>query len=186
MKVIIFSLILQNGIFQYGNRLNPERSLRTARGIKATRQKMIVTHNPSEIDKNQLLLVRCPDLGSNDVIIPGTASLSFNIKLDATDDKNRTLVSNVSRAIVKELAVKFERNEILSIEDFDLFACYRDMWKTESEKQNAVRQGIIHSGRCTLKCMKMRMNAGDKNTSNAQDAAIANAYGDKFIIPLNF
>ena len=108
----------------YGNKLNPEHFLRTARGIKGTRQKVIVMHNPSEIDQNQLLLVRCPNLGSGDVIVPGTANLFFNIKLDSADDKNRTLVSNIGRAIVKKLAVKFEGNEILNIDDFDIFACY--------------------------------------------------------------
>ena len=34
--------------------------------------------------------------------------------------------------------------------------------------------------------MKLRINAGDKNASNAQDKAIADAYGNKFIIPLDF
>ena len=56
---------------EYGTKLNPEHSLRMAHGIKGTRQKVIVTHNPSEIDQNQLLLVRFPNLGSDDVIIPG-------------------------------------------------------------------------------------------------------------------
>ena len=46
---------------EYGNKLNPERSLRTSHGMKGTRQKVIVTHNPSEIDQNQLLLVRFPN-----------------------------------------------------------------------------------------------------------------------------
>ena len=32
----------------------------------------------------------------------------------------------------------------------------------------------------------MRINAGDKSTGNAQDKAIADAYGSKFIIPLDF
>ena len=36
---------------EYRKRLNPERSLRTPKGIKGTRQKVIVTHNPSEIDQ---------------------------------------------------------------------------------------------------------------------------------------
>ena len=71
---------------EYGNKLNPECSLRTAKGIKGTRQKVIVTHNPSEIDQNQLLLVRFPNLGKDDVIVPGTANLSFNIKLSTTAD----------------------------------------------------------------------------------------------------
>ena len=65
---------------EYGNKLNPEHSLRTAKGIKGTRQKAIVTHNPSEIDQNQLLLVRFPNLGSDDVIVPGMANLSFKIE----------------------------------------------------------------------------------------------------------
>ena len=69
---------------EYGKRLNPERSLRTPKGIKGTRQKVIVTHNPSEIDQNQELLVRFANLGSDDVIIPGTANLSFNIELTST------------------------------------------------------------------------------------------------------
>ena len=85
---------------------------------------MIVTHNPSEIDQAQLLLVRFPNLGSDDVIVPGKANLSFNIELFSTVEANRTLVSNIGRAIIKKLAVKFERNKISSIDDFDIFACY--------------------------------------------------------------
>ena len=78
---------------EYGKRLNPERSLTTPKGIKGTRQKVTVTHNPSEIDQAQELLVRFPNLGSDDVIIPGTANLSFHVELSSTVDANRTLVS---------------------------------------------------------------------------------------------
>ena len=78
------------------------------------------------------------NLGSDDVIIPGTANLSFNIELTSTVDANRTLVSNIGRAIVKKLAVKFEGNEIMSLDDFDIFACYRDLWKAKSEKRNTI------------------------------------------------
>ena len=62
---------------EYGKRLNPECSLRTPKGIKGSRQKVIVTHNPSEIDQAQELLVRFPNSGNDDVIIPRTANLSF-------------------------------------------------------------------------------------------------------------
>ena len=170
---------------EYGNKLNPERSLRTSYGIKGTRQKVIVTYNPSEIDQNQLLLVRFPNLGSDDVIVPGTANLSFDIELSATADPRKTLVSNIGRAIIKKLAVKFEGNDILSIDDFDIFACYRDLWKTKSEKRNAIRQGIVSNGGCTNNCIKLRINVGDKSTGNAQDKATADTYRNKFIIPLD-
>ena len=171
---------------EYGKRLNPERSLRTPKGIKGTRQKVIVTHNPSEIDQAQELLVRFPNLGSDDVLIQGMANLSFNIELTSAVDANRTLVSNIGKVIIKKLAVKFERNEIMSMDDFDVLACYRGLWKTKSEKRNAIRQGIISTDGCMENCIKLRINAGDKNASNTQDKAIADAYGNKFIIPLDF
>ena len=171
---------------EYGKRLNPDCSLRTPKGIKGTRQKVIVTHNPSEIDQAQELLVRFPNLGSDDVIIPGTANISFNIELTSAVDANRTLVSNIGRAIMKKLAVKFEGNEIMSVDDFDVLACYRDLWKTKSEKRNAIRQGIISTDGCMENCIKLRINAGNKDATNAQDKAVADVYGNKFIIPLDF
>ena len=102
---------------EYRKRLNPERFLRTLKGIKGTRQKVIVTHNPSEIDQAQLLEVKFPNLGSDDIIIPGMANLSFNIELTSIVDGNRILVSNIGRAIIEKLAVKFEGNEIMSIDN---------------------------------------------------------------------
>ena len=78
-------------------------------------------------------------------------NLSFNIELTSTADLNRTLV----RAIVKKLAVKFEGNEIMSIDDYDIFTCYRDLWKTASEKRNAIDQGIISTDGLMVNCMKI-------------------------------
>ena len=86
---------------EYGKRLNTECFLRIPKRIKGSRQKVIVTHNPSEIDQAQLLLVRFPNLGSDEVIVPGTANLSLNIELSSTVDANRTLVSNMGRTIIK-------------------------------------------------------------------------------------
>ena len=78
-------------------------------------------------------------------------------------DPKRTLVSNIGGAIIKKLAVKFKRNEILGVDDFNMFACYQDLWKAKSEKQNTVRQVIIHSGSCPENCMTLRLNSFDKN-----------------------
>ena len=145
---------------EYGNKLNPESSCRTAKGIKGTRQKVNVTHNPSEIGQNQLLMVNFPNLASDDVIIPGTANLSFNIELTSTTDLNRTLVSNLGRAIIQKLAEKFEGKEILCIDNFDIFACYRDLWKTALEKKNSIWQGTISTDECMPNCIKLIINAG--------------------------
>ena len=86
---------------------------------------------------------------------------------------------------MKKLAVKFEENENMSVDVYDIFACYRDLWKTASEKKNAIRRGIISTDGFTVNCMKLRINAKDKTTP-AKDNAIAKAYENKFIIPLDF
>ena len=49
-----------------------------------------------------------------------------------------------------------------------------------------MRQGIIRSNGCMLNCMKLRTITKDKDATIAQDYAIAKAYGNKFIIPLDF
>ena len=74
----------------------------------------------------------------------------------------------------------------MSVDDFNVLACYRDLWKTKSEKRNAIRQGIISTDGCTENCIKLRINAGNKDATNGQDKAIVDAYGNKFIIPLDF
>ena len=114
------------------------------------------------------------------------AKRSFNIELSSTADPKRTLVNNIGRAIVKKFAVKFEGNKILSVDNFDIFACYQDLWKTKPEKRDAIRQGIISNDGCMENCIKLRINAGDKSASNKQDNAIAGAHENKFIIPLDF
>ena len=53
------------------------------------------------------------------------------------------------------------------------------------KKRNAIRQGIVSGDGCTNNCIKLRINAADK-ASNTQNNAIADTYGNKFIIPLDF
>ena len=74
----------------------------------------------------------------------------------------------------------------MSVDDFDIFVCYQDLWKAASEKRNAIRQGIITIDGYTEHCIKLRINAGDKRDVVTKDKAIADAYGNKFIIPLDF
>ena len=89
----------------FGHKLNAYRRLRNSKGIKGTRQKVVVTNNPSTIGENQLLTVRFPNLGKDDVIVPGSARLDFNISLESTKDANRTIV-HIGRAIIKKIYIK--------------------------------------------------------------------------------
>ena len=72
------------------DKLNPQRSYRKGFALKGLHQHIIKTNNPSTIGPGELLTVRFPDLKENQVIIPGTTKLTFNITLAGTD-VNRTL-----------------------------------------------------------------------------------------------
>ena len=57
----------------------------------------------------------------------------------------------------------------------------------KSEKNNAVRQGIISTDSdLTPNYIKLRINSGDKSPTPTQDKDIVDACRNKFIIPLDF
>ena len=169
---------------EVGNKLNLQRSYRKGFALKGLRQHIIKTNNPSTIGPGELLTVRFPDLKENQVIIPGTTKLTFNIALAGTD-VNRTSVKNLGRNIIRKLVVKLDSNEIISIDNYDVLFSYIDSWKTATERRNAVFQGIVETDGQTENAIKHRINAGDK-ASNAKDQTVALIYENRFCIPLDF
>ena len=171
-------------IMEVGDKLNPLRSYRKGFALKGLRQHIIKTNNPSTIGPGELLTMRFPDLKENQVIIPSTTKLTFNITLAGTD-VNRTIVGNLGRNIIRKLVVKLEGNEIISTDDYDVLFSYIDSWKTATERHNAVFQGIVEADSQTENTIKHRINAGDK-ASNAKDETVASIYDNRFCIPLDF
>ena len=169
---------------EVGNKLNQQRSYRKGFALKGLRQHIIKTNNPSTIGPGELLTMRFPDLKENQLIIPSTTKLTFNITL-AGKDVNRTLVKNLGRNIIRKLVVKLEGNEIISIDDYDVLFSYIDSWKTSTERRNAVFQGIVDADGQTENAIKRQINAGDK-ASNAKDQTVASIYDNRFCIPLDF
>ena len=162
---------------EVGNKLNPQRSYRKGFALKGLRQHMIKTNNRSTIGRDELLTVRFPDLKENQVIIPGTTKLTFNITLAGTD-ANRTLVGNLGRNIIRKLVVKLEGNEIISIDDYDILYSYYGCWKCTTERHNAVFQGIVETDGQTENAIKHWINVGDK-ASNAKDQTVASIYDNR-------
>ena len=145
---------------------------------------IIKTNNPSAIGPGELLTVRFPDLKENQVIIPGTTKLTFNITLAGTD-VNKSPVGNLGRNIIRKLIVKLEGNEIISIDDYNILYSYYDCWKCTTERHNTVFQGIVEADSQTKNAIKHRTNAGDK-ANNAKDQTVASIYDNRFCIPLDF
>ena len=140
-------------------------------------------NNPSIIGPDELLTVRFPDLKENhdQVIIPGTTKLTFNISLSGIDT-NRTFVGNFVRNIMRKLVVKLEGNEIISTDDYDILYSYYDCWKSTTKRCSAVFQGIVEACGQTENAIK---HAADK-ASNASDETVASIFDNKFCIPLDF
>ena len=169
---------------EVGDKLNPERSYRKGFALKGLCQHIMKTNNPSTIGPGELLTIRFSDLKENQVIIPGTTKLTFNITLVGTDP-NRTLVGNLGRNIIRKLVVKLEGNEIVSIDDYNILYSFYDCWKCKTERLNAVFQGIVETDGQTENAIKHRINAGDK-ANNAKDQTVASIYDNRFCIPLDF
>ena len=165
-------------------KLNPQRSYRKSFALKGLCQHIIKTNNPSTIGPDELLTVRFPDLKENQVIIPSTTKLTFNITIVDTD-ANRTLVENLGRNIIRKLIVKLEGNEIISIDDYDVLYSYYDCWKTATERCNAIFQGIVEADGQTENAIKHWINAADK-ADVANDITVASIYNNRFCIPLDF
>ena len=169
---------------EVGDRLNPQRSYRKGFALKGLFQHIIKTNNPSAIRPDELLTMRFSDLKENQVIIPSTMKLSFNITLVGTD-VNRTLVGNLGRNIIRKLIVKLEGNEIISTDDYNIVYSFYDCWKCKTERLNAVFQGIVEDDSQREGAIKHRINAGDK-ANNAKDQTVASIYDNRFCIPLDF
>ena len=169
---------------EVGDKLNPQRSYRKGFALKGLRQHIIKTNNPSTIGPDELLTVRFPNLKENQLIIPSTTKLTFNISLAGTD-VNKTLVKNLGRNIIRKLVVKHEGNEIISIDDCDVPYSYYDCWKTTTERRNAVFQGIVEADNQSENAIKHRINATDK-ANDAKDQTVASIFDNHFCIPLDF
>ena len=81
--------------------------------------------------------------------------------------------------------MKLEGNEIISIDDYDIFYSFYDCWKCKTERLNAVFQGIVEADGQTENAIKYRINADDK-ANNANDQTVASIYDNRFCIPLDF
>ena len=81
---------------------------------------------------------------------------------------------------MKKTTIKISGNEVMSIDDSDIFHCYVDLWQSPSERINMAYQGISKSN-----MLKHRVGAGNAS-ADVEDQAIAGAFKNRFCIPLDF
>ena len=165
----------------YGSTLDVNKEFRRRFGFKAPKQHIKISHTPSTIDENQDLHVKIPNRGINDVIVPDSLKLTFDLELTSSVN-TRYAVNNIGKALITKLTISFEGNEIQSIQNFDIWQTFNDRWLTPSERAHLIEQGIDDEGNIN----KIRLKAHNAEAAaSIEEKAIARAYGSKFCIPIS-
>ena len=121
--------------------LLPKRSTKTLRAMKAPYSVKRITFNPSEANPGERLEVRVPKLNKNEVLVPGSLALRFDIDLSGGHANNH-LVQNVSRALVSQQVVKFGGTPLDDIVNIDVYKIFTDLFLPEETRGNMVAEGI--------------------------------------------
>ena len=162
--------------------LLPSHSEKVLGAMKAERTVKRITFRTTEANPGETLYVHVPKLEDNEVIVPGSLALVFDINLKVPGAHvNNYLVQNVSRALVDKLKVKFAGSTIQDMDSYDIYKIFEDLFIPLHKRANMLSEGIQSLGLC-----KIRSGAGDKKTSGVDEENKLNAvYGTKYRINLD-
>jgi len=165
---------------QVSDSLLPTHSSKTLNAIKAPRTVKRITFDKSDASPGETLYVRVPKLNEDEVLVPGSLGLRFDIDISGSH-ANNYLVQNVSRALVSRMVVKFAGTDLQDTDGYDLYKIYEDLFISQEQRDDIVLEGIQSEDLC-----KIRSNAGDKKTSgvDAENKLTAN-FGTKYYIWLD-
>ena len=160
--------------------LRPTRSEKTLGALRAERAVKRITFVKTEAKPEETLYVSVPKLNENEVIVPGTLALRFNIDLSG-GHANNFLVDNVGRALVDKLVVKYSGTILQDTVGYDIYKIFEDLFLSQEERDNMLQDGIQSVG-----LNKIRSNAGDKQTTGVDSENKLNKiYGSKYRIRLD-
>ena len=120
--------------------LNPTHKEKTLKALKAIRAVKRITFNPSEASPGETLNVYVPKLNENEVLVPNTLALVFNIDLSG-GHANNFLVQNVSRTLVDKLVVKFLGTTLEDTVGYDIYKIFQDLFLPGEKRDNMVPEG---------------------------------------------
>ena len=159
--------------------LRSTHSKKTKNAMRAPRSVKRITFNPSEANLGETLYVHVPKLNKNEVLVPGSLALRFDI--DVGGHANNFLVQNVSWALVSKMTVKFSGTILEETVDYDVYKTFQDLFLPGEKRDNMVPEGIQSED-----LSKIRSGAGDAKNSGVEAEKILNGiYGKKYRINLD-
>jgi len=135
--------------------LRPTHYLKNLGMMKAERAVKRITFDRTEANPGETLYVSVPKLNKNEVIVPGSLALVFNLKVGG--HANNFLVQNVSRVLVDKSVVNFSGTILQDTVGYDVYKIFGDLFLPEDERESKILEGIKRKD-----LSKIRSNAGDK------------------------
>ena len=139
--------------------LLPSHSVKTLGAMKAERTVKRITFNPTEANSGNNLYVSVPKLNKDEVIVPGTLALLFNIDLTG-GHANNYVVQNVSRALFDRFVVKYAGTTVQDTNGYDIYKIFKDFFLSTDEREEKILEGIQSTN-----LNKIRSGAGNKPSS---------------------
>ena len=160
--------------------LLPSHSVKTLGAMKAERTVKRITFNPTEANPGNNLYVSVPKLNEEEVIVPGSLDLLFNIDLTG-GHANNYLVQNVSRALVDRFVVKYAGTTVQDTNGYDIYEIFKDLFLSTDEHEEKILEGIQSTN-----LNKIRSGAGDKPSSGVDaETKLESVYKNKYRINLD-
>ena len=160
--------------------LHPAHAEKSLDAMKAEHTVKRITFERSEANPGETLYVSVPKLNENEVLVPGSLALIFNIDW-AGGHANNFLVQNVSRVLVDKTTVKFAGTTLQDTVGYDIFKIWEDLFLAQEDRDNMLLEGIQ-----TEKLCKNRSNAGDKEITGVDaEKALDAVFGTKYRIKLD-
>ena len=160
--------------------LQPTCSEKTLGALKAERAVKRITFERTEANPQETLYVSVPKLNENEVIVPGSLALRFNIDLSG-GHANNFLVDNVGRVLVDKLVVKYSGTILQDTVGYDIYKILEDLFLSQQERDNMLQDGIQSED-----LNKICLNAGDKKTTGVDaEKKLNGIYGTKYRIRLD-
>ena len=107
--------------------------------IRGTRTRHVVTFNPYKVNSEEELYIDIPKLKPDVCLVPDSFKLLFNFK---NANAKSWFLNNLSKLLMKRLVVKYAGEIVYDNSGESFLEVYKDLWKSESERNDMVEYGI--------------------------------------------
>ena len=140
------------------NSLSANHTSKTLRAMKAPSAVKRITFDRSEASPGETLYVHVPKLNENEVLVPGSLALRFDIDISG-GHANKFLVQNVTQALVSRMVVKFAGTILQDTRGYDILKIHEDLFLSQEQRDNMLLERIQSEDLC-----KIRLGSGEKKT----------------------